>query len=129
MLLIKLSVITASHCLSDVLKRETAPVFSAPIGIMIYQHVAIAVSRRLLKVGGFKRDYDLRSNASNKQACHNPWTARRLYACELEEALGHVEAKRLQYRLVSQEWHALLGFSTALGMLREPLTTLQRTDS
>lgn len=33
------------------------------------------------------------------------------YARGLEEAAGHVEARKSEYRRVSQEWHQFLGFS------------------
>ena len=49
----------SSQRLSTVLKRETIDAFKAPITISVYRHVAIAISRRQLDGGGFKRDYDI----------------------------------------------------------------------
>jgi hypothetical protein len=33
-----------------------------------------------------------------------------IYARGLEEAAGHVEARKAEYRKISQEWHHFLGF-------------------
>jgi hypothetical protein len=38
-----------------------------------------------------------------------------VYARGLQEAPGHVEARRRQYRAISREWHGFLGFETYLG--------------
>ena len=43
--------------LTDVLQRETKVHLKAELGIMMYRHMAIAISRQHLRCGGFKRDY------------------------------------------------------------------------
>lgn len=75
---------------SNILKRETAAYFKAPMMIPIYRHIAIAISRRFLDGGGFKRDYDTGDRFSDLQTAHNSSTAGRLYARGLEEPPGHV---------------------------------------
>ena len=85
-----------------------------------YRHVAIAISRRHLAQGGFKRDYDVEESATDGQTAHTSWTAGRLYARGIEEAPGHVEARRAGFRMVSRSWHKFLGFS-------DPALTNKRT--
>jgi hypothetical protein len=53
----------------------------------------------------------LEEQASDMQTTHTSWTAGRLYARSLEEAPGHVEARRAGFRIVSRRWHKFLGFS------------------
>lgn len=82
--------------------------------IPVYRHVAIAISRRHLNGGGFKRDYDIGDRVGDLQTTHTSWTAGRLYARGLEEVPGHVEARRAGFRAVSREWHNFLGFANTL---------------
>jgi hypothetical protein len=103
-----------SQRLSTILKRETINAFKAPMTIPIYRHVAIAISRRHLNGGGFKRDYDIRDRVGDLQTTHTSWTAGRLYARGLEEVPGYVEARRAGFRAVSREWHNFLGFASTL---------------
>jgi hypothetical protein len=89
--------------------------------IPIYRHVAIAISRRHLDGGGFKRDHDIGDQMTDLQTAHTSWTAGRLYARGLEEVPGHVEARRTGFRLVSREWHKFLGFDTGAGSEKRPV--------
>jgi hypothetical protein len=111
----------SSSRLGKVLKRETSTQFNVPLTIPIYRHVAIAISRRHLSQGGFKRDYDIGESSSDQQTAHTSWTAGRLYARGLEEAPGHVEARRAGFRAVSRSWHAFLGFSDPTLGKKRPL--------
>jgi hypothetical protein len=113
-----------SQRLTEVMKRETHTMLGTPLTISVYRHVAIAISRRHLQGGGFRRDYDVAENTSDRQTTHNSWTAGRLYARGLEEAPGHVEARRSEFRAVSRRWHAFLGFSHYLGSRKRPLQEL-----
>lgn len=92
------------------MKRDTQSAFKTALNISTYRHLAIAISRRHLDGGGFKRDYDVEENASDQQTAHTTWTAGRLYARGLEEAPGYVEARRAGFRAVSRRWHNFLGF-------------------
>lgn len=103
----------SSQRLSAVLKRATSSKFNVPLTLSTYRHVAIAFSRRHIAGGGFKRDYDT-DKAIDEQATHTSWTAGRLYARGLEEAPGHVEARRAEFRAVSRRWHAFLGFASSV---------------
>jgi hypothetical protein len=97
--------------LTKILKRETCKICQNPLTLATYRHVAIAISRRHLAQGGFKRDYDVEDSATDGQTAHTSWTAGRLYARGLEEAPGHAEARRAGFRIVSRSWHKFLGFS------------------
>jgi hypothetical protein len=83
------------------------------MNIPIYRHLAIAISRRHLPGGGFKRDYGLENTKFDTQSSHSSWTAGCIYARGLEEAPGHVEARKEIYRRISCEWHEFLGFTRA----------------
>jgi hypothetical protein len=74
------------------------------MNIPVYRHLAVAISRKHLKYGGFKRDYGIEESVVDRQGSHTLWTAGTTYARGLEEAAGHVEARKLEYRKVSQEW-------------------------
>lgn len=80
------------------------------MSIVVWRHLAIAISRKHLACGGFKRDYGMDETAFDNQSCHSSRTAGSVYARGLKEAVGHIEARRASYRKVSQEWHAFLGF-------------------
>jgi len=102
-----------SERLSRVLKREFMNTIGVPMSIVVWRHLAIAISRKHLACGGFKRDYDMDETTFDNQSCHATRTARSIYARGLEEAADHIEARKESYRKVSQEWHAFLGFLPA----------------
>jgi hypothetical protein len=101
----------SSSRLTKILKRETSKICQNPLTLATYRHIAIAISRRHLAQGGFKRDYDVEESATDGQTAHTSWTAGRLYARGLEEGPGHVEARRAGFRMVSRSWHKFSGFS------------------
>ena len=103
-----------SSRLKDILKPEAKRYLKTELNVQIYRHAAIAISRQHLPSGGFKRDYDLVDSQIDGQATHASWTAGTVYARGLEEAPGHVEARKAAYRTISREWHTFLGFSTYL---------------
>jgi hypothetical protein len=99
-----------SSRLSRVLQRESKEALGVALNIQVYRHLAVAMSRKHLSCGGFKRDYGVDDTMVDTQASHTTWTAGTVYARGLEEAAGHVEARKSEYRKVSQEWHSFLGF-------------------
>lgn len=109
-----------SSQLRKVLQREARTHLQTKMNILSYRHAAIAISRVHLKCGGFKRDYGADDAAFNEQASHGSWIAGTVYARGLQEAPGHVEARRRQYRAISREWHGFLGFETYLGPRKRP---------
>lgn len=60
-----------SNKLYIVLKREFGNSMGQEMNIPIYRHLAIAISRRHLPGGGFKRDYGLEDTKFNKQSTHS----------------------------------------------------------
>jgi hypothetical protein len=97
--------------------------FGVAFNIPVYRHLAIAISRKHLAGSGFKRDYGPEN--LDTQATHTPWTAGRIYARGLEEAPGHVQARRAEYRKISQEWHRFLGFlPSTLPSRKRPLSDI-----
>jgi hypothetical protein len=92
------------------------------MNIPVYRHIAIAISRKHLSCGGFKRDYGLENTKFDTQSTHSSWTAGSIYARGLEEAAGQVEERKAEYRKVSQEWHRFLGFvAPSLPSRKRPL--------
>ncbi|EAU31660.1 predicted protein [Aspergillus terreus NIH2624] len=106
--------------LRTVLQREAAIHLQTKLNVASYRHAAIAISRVHLKCGGFKRDYGTDSAAFDEQASHGTWAAGTVYARGLQEAPGHVEERRRQYRAISREWHQFLGFAVSLGPRKRP---------
>ena len=118
----------ASERLSQVLKREFRNELQVPMSITVWRHLAIAISRKHLACGGFKRDYELDDTTFDKQSAHSSRTTGSVYARGLEEAAGHVEARRSEYRKVSREWHAFLGFTQSeLSSRKQPIAPTTRT--
>ena len=111
--------------LSRVLKREFSKELQLPITLSVYRHLAIAISRKHLPCGGFKRDYEREDTGFNSQSAHSSWTAGSIYARGLHEAAGHVEERKSQYRAVSREWHEFLGFlPSSLPPRKRPLSEI-----
>ena len=73
------------------------------MNIPVYRHIAIAISRKHLNCGGFKRDYGLENTKFDTQSTHSSWTAGSIYARGLEKVAGQVEEREAEYRKVSQE--------------------------
>ncbi|KAF9882533.1 hypothetical protein FE257_007680, partial [Aspergillus nanangensis] len=99
-----------SHRLSQALVREFHRHLKIDISLADYRHVASALSRRHLRVRGFQREYEIPVHPADIQATHTSWTSSMMYARPQNEAPGHLEARRWEYRVVSRGWHYLLGF-------------------
>ena len=72
------------------------------MNITIWRHVVVAASRRHLKSGQFKRDYDIVQNHANYQTVYTSLVAGDVYSRFLEEAPGHIASARQQYQTVAQ---------------------------
>jgi hypothetical protein len=81
--------------------------------IQIWRHVAIAISRQHLRQAKFRKDFDIGAGPvatwNDAQACHAADLAASVYARGIEEAPGHTEQARAEYRQISREWHGWLG--------------------
>ncbi|RKK53181.1 hypothetical protein BFJ69_g17838 [Fusarium oxysporum] len=98
--------------LSAVLGKTFSRVLGTEASVQMWRHAAIAISRRHLQQAKFKRDFiEAVSWAWNDEmAAHSTQLAGLTYARGLEEAPGHVAGARAEYRRISREWHAWLGF-------------------
>ncbi|TVY62376.1 hypothetical protein Focb16_v004295 [Fusarium oxysporum f. sp. cubense] len=98
--------------LSAVLGKTFSRVLGTEASVQMWRHAAIAISRRHLQQAKFKRDFiETVSWAWNDEmAAHSTQLAGLTYARGLEEAPGHVAGARAEYRRISREWHAWLGF-------------------
>jgi hypothetical protein len=73
------------------------------LNISVYRYLAVVISRKHLNYSSFKRDYSLEESRVDKQGSYTSWTAGTTYARSLEEAVGHIEARKSEYYRVSQE--------------------------
>jgi hypothetical protein len=98
--------------LSAVLGKTFGRVLGTEASVQMWRHAAIAISRRHLQQAKFKRDFiEAVSWAWNDEmAAHSTQLAGLTYARGLEEAPRHVAGARAEYRRISREWHAWLGF-------------------
>lgn len=111
-----------SSMLTKILTQEGERHFKTRLNIVIYRHIAIAISRQHLPCGGFKRDYGIDKKLADAQATHGTWTAGTVYARGMQEAPGHVKMRSMEYRAVSREWHSFLGVRVYHGARKQPLT-------
>ncbi|KAF7139734.1 hypothetical protein CNMCM5793_007669 [Aspergillus hiratsukae] len=100
-----------SDRLSKALRREFQQCLDIRITLADYRHVANAISRRHLRVHGFQREYEIPVHPADIQSARTSWTSSMMYARPQNEAPGHLEARRWEYRVVSRGWHHLLGFT------------------
>ncbi|KAK7177671.1 hypothetical protein PSPO01_16281 [Paraphaeosphaeria sporulosa] len=77
--------------LTQVISREVRLYLDIKLGILVYRHLAIAISRQHLLCGGFKRDYGVDKKLVDEQATHGTWIAGTVYARGLQEAPGHCD--------------------------------------
>ena len=70
----------ASVKLHNALKREFQTCLGQTMKIPIYTHISIAISRKHLACGGFKRDYGLEDTKFDSQSGHGSWKAECIYA-------------------------------------------------
>ncbi|KFY31540.1 hypothetical protein V493_01012 [Pseudogymnoascus sp. VKM F-4281 (FW-2241)] len=116
--------------LSDVIGREFKIHLNTLAKIQVWRHAVIAITRRHIKQGKFKKDYDLGQTPTwaDKQSCHTTPVAGAVYARGIEEAPGHVASARAEYRQISCEWHSWLGFALYLGNRASESERLKSTE-
>jgi hypothetical protein len=115
-----------SSRLSNVLQQEFKAYLNTTANITLWRHAAIAISRKHLGGLKFKRDYGSEPAPTwvAEQTGHTANVAGNVYARGIEEAPGHVELARTEYRALSRTWHSFLGFGAYLGVL--PPNSLKR---
>jgi hypothetical protein len=104
------------------------------LGISAWRHISVAIGRRFIRdaaitsQGHFAEaaDGDSDSEASdqedigeqdtilNKQTGHSAQTSAMVYGRGIQEAHFETHQRRESFRRLSQEWHYLLGFLSAL---------------
>lgn len=62
----------------------------------------------------------------DEQAAHGSWISGTIYAREMQEAPGHVEGRRREFRAVSREWHSFLGFNVRFGAGKRVLEDIDK---
>jgi hypothetical protein len=104
-----------SSRLSHILKQEFQTHLHTQANIQMWRHAAIAISRQHLRQAKFRKDFDVGAGPAatwnDAQACHAADLAASIYARGIEEAPGHTEQARAEYRQISREWHAWLGLA------------------
>jgi hypothetical protein len=106
-----------SDRLGSVIKEAFRRGLNTTASILLRRHTAIAISRRHLPEGNkFKRDYgpDERSTAMDLQAAHTSKMAGICYARDIREGPGQTASLRSEFRALSRDWHACLGFGVPL---------------
>lgn len=83
--------------LGRIVRREFQADLDVYMSLPYYRHLAIAISRKHLDGGGFKRDYGAEDTRLDLQSAHQSSKAGTIYAREMEEGAGHVEARKAEY--------------------------------
>jgi len=109
----------ASRTLARVIGEAFQDTLNLTINISSYRHLAIAISRRHLACSGFKRNYSVKDTETDRQAAHSSLTAELVYARDLKEAAGHVDARKAAFQSVSLQWHSFLGLELTSLLLRK----------
>lgn len=106
----------ASERLSEVIQDRFTRGLRTTANILIWRHAAIAVSRKHMSERGFKRDYRQKTadDVINAQAGHTTAVAGQIYARGIHETSDYVASVKAEYRQISRQWHACLGFDRCL---------------
>ncbi|KAF5658013.1 DNA helicase [Fusarium heterosporum] len=115
-------------------KRWGAVIEMDSLGISAWRHISVAIGRRFIQdaaitsQGHFAEAADGNSDSEasdqedigeqdtilNKQAGHSAQTSAMVYGRGIQEAHFKTHQRRESFRRLSQEWHYLLGFLSAL---------------
>ena len=105
---------------SGALARESEEILKSKLGIQIYRHVAIAMSRKHIRTHHFTPIQTEEDSTWDEQCGHGSDMGGRIYARELRDAPGVVESKRETFRRISLLWHLFLGFMTWMTNMQDP---------
>uniref|UniRef100_A0A4E9DLA7 Helicase ATP-binding domain-containing protein n=1 Tax=Gibberella zeae TaxID=5518 RepID=A0A4E9DLA7_GIBZA len=120
--------------MTRIIKRQGVVIGIDSLGMSAWRHIAVAIGRRFIRdaaitsQGHFSEavDSDSDSDASgqedigeqdtilNKQTGHSAQTSAMVYGRGIQEAHFETHQRRETFRRLSQEWHHLLGFLSAL---------------
>ncbi|RKK72604.1 hypothetical protein BFJ71_g17488, partial [Fusarium oxysporum] len=106
--------------------------------ISSWRHLSIAITRRYFRngttahaalIGEVDEGYGSDSNSEleqdsiwDAQACHGSLTAGLVYGRLITEGCFETNERRVNFRFISEEWHRLLGFPSAVNGFGEILT-------
>ncbi|KAF4449200.1 hypothetical protein F53441_7482 [Fusarium austroafricanum] len=106
--------------------------------ISSWRHLSIAITRRYFRNGttthaslireadeGYGSDSNSdeeQDNIWDAQACHGSLTAGLVYGRLITEGCFETNERRVNFRFISEEWHRLFGFPSAVNGFRELLT-------
>ena len=102
------------------LARESEEILKSKLGIQIYRHVAIAMSRKHIRTHHFTPVQTDEDSTWDEQTGHGSDAGGRIYARELRDVPGVVESKREMFRKISLLWHLFLGFMTWTTSMQDP---------
>lgn len=120
--------------MSRTLQRWGATIGVEILGISSWRHIAVAIGRRFIRDAsitsqGFYNEVDNddsddeasdqegigeKDTIVNEQTGHTAWTSGMVYGRGLQEANFETYQRRESFRQLSQQWHYLLGFPSAL---------------
>lgn len=124
--------------MTRILRRMSLQGCKKGISISSWRHLSIAITRRYFRNGttahaaligeadeGYGSDSDSeveQDNPWDAQACHGSLTAGLVYGRLITEGCFETNERRVNFRFISEEWHRLLGFPSAVNGFGEVLT-------
>jgi superfamily II DNA helicase RecQ len=118
--------------MTRILRRMSLKGCKKGFTISSWRHLSIAITRRYFRNGttahttliseadeGYGSDNDSDSDIErdspwDSQACHTSLTAGLIYGRLITEGCFETNERRVNFRFISEEWHRLLGFPSAL---------------
>ena len=114
----------SSDRMRRILQQHSLRLLGTPLNIIIWRHVAIAISNRFLNsefgkpedeeidVNEWVDDLDsVNDNPWDLQAGHGTHVAGMIYARELQQGNFNTASKRSKFCKISRRWHRFLGFN------------------
>ncbi|KAF5227551.1 hypothetical protein FANTH_14744 [Fusarium anthophilum] len=124
--------------MTRILRRMSLESCQGGLTISSWRHLSIAITRRYFRNGttahasligeadegyGSDSDSDVEQDSIwDAQACHGSLTAGLVYGRLITEGCFETNERRVNFRFISEEWHRLLGFPSAINGFGELLT-------
>ncbi|EWY79399.1 hypothetical protein FOYG_17444 [Fusarium oxysporum NRRL 32931] len=128
--------------MTRILRRMSLESCQGGLTISSWRHLSIAITRRYFRNGttahasligeadeGYGSDSDSdveQDNIWDAQACHGSLTAGLVYGRLITEGCFETNERRVNFRFISEEWHRLFGFPSAVNGFGELLTRALR---
>ncbi|KAG7001869.1 ATP-dependent DNA helicase hus2/rqh1 [Fusarium oxysporum f. sp. conglutinans] len=123
--------------MTRILRRMSVKSCKKGFTISSWRHLSIAITRRYFRNGttahtaligeadeGYGSDSDSeveQDSPWDAQACHGSLTAGLVYGRLITEGCFETNERRVNFRFISEEWHGLLGFPSAINGFRDVL--------